>query len=521
MKGVDSMIRLGIVYEIHSNKVIVLTPDSEFLVIRRTKDMYLGQQVKFNIQDVKKTMKPVYKYASVASSIAAVFVLVFLYLRVPFYDNVYGYINVDVNPSIEFVVDKDFEVLQTKALNNDAKEIAKELNAKGKDAYSVINEFVDKCEDYGYIDSKEDNVVIVSASINDKSMKYFKKSEDDKDLDKFLININQKIDSENEEDINSRVIKVTPEDRKAAIKKNLSMGKYYLMEKARESGLDLSVEDLDKEKISDLLAAIDNEDAIITADATMDLKDKDTTESDYSEGEIKDENLQSVVTPTAKTNAEPSPTTQTTIEPTAKPTKIPTTKPTANPIDGQKVAIATPKVEANHTVKPITTVKKVDNVANEGALKIQLQSLEKSLKCQIISSKIHIINTSGDDIDLSKVKARYYFTKEGRADLEPAVYSYNKASLKDKNYFKQESTSEVKISFHKISGELMYMEIGFTSGVLKKNEYVNVMTAFNNEQWDRLDQSDDYSYIKNSDTLEVTKKVTGYISDKLVWGLEP
>lgn len=514
MKGVYSLIRLGIVYEIHSNKVVVLTPDSEFLVIKRTKDMCLGQQVKFNIQDVKKTMKPVYKYASIASSIAAVFILVFMYLRVPFYDNVYGYINVDINPSIEFVVDKDFEVLQSKALNDDAKAIVKGLDVKGKDIYSVINDFIDNCEDYGYIDTKEDNVVLVSASVHDKSMKFFKSIDDDTELENFLISINKKINSNNDKDISGRVIKVSPEDRKAAVKNNLSMGKYYLMEKAKASGLDLSVEDMNKEKISDLLSAIDNKGSIITSEATMALQDQDetTTDSDKDNIEPTKEASEPLATPTAKIKSEPA------VVPTSKPSVKPT-EPKTKPTEEQKVVINTPTVQEVRTAEPSATSNN-DTEINQGKLNIKLLSVEKDLKCSIINSEMHIINNSDEDIDLRDVTVRYYFTREGRADMQAAVYSYSKERMDGKN-FKQGNSNDVKISFHHVTSSNMYMEIGFSSGVLKKNEYAFVNAAFNNDQWYEMNQNNDYSYIENSNKHVLTTKVTGYISGRLVWGKEP
>ena len=512
MKGVDSMVRLGIVYEIHSNKVVVLTPDSEFLVIKRSRDMYIGQQVKFHIQDVRKMMKPMNKQASIAASIAAVLVLVFMFSRVPYIGNVYGYIHVDVNPSIEFVVDKEFEVLQTKALNEDAGTIAKELEAKGKDAYSVIAEFMDKCEDYGYIIPEENNVILVSASLNGKNKGNSRNSKDDKVIDAFLLDINKKLNSKKDEDITSRVIKVTPEQRKAAAENKLSMGKYYLIEKARENGVELSVEDLDKDKISDLLAAIDNNNGvIITSDATMDLDKDNTTNVDKTEVEPTKEVSGTIATPTAKVASKP----------TAKDAVKPTATPAVKPTDEQKVVLSKPTDAVDNVVMPTAEVEEVDNTAKNDSLKIKLLSIERSLKCQIISSKVHIVNTTGTDIDLSKVKARYYFTKEGKSDLESAVYVYGKGNLNNKNYFKQESTGEVKISFHELSGSEMYMEIGFNSGVLKKAEYAYVMVAFNNEDWKTLDQSNDYSYLSNEDKLQETEKVTGYISDKLVWGIEP
>nr|6IVS_A Chain A, Anti-sigma-I factor RsgI1 [Acetivibrio thermocellus ATCC 27405]6IVU_A Chain A, Anti-sigma-I factor RsgI1 [Acetivibrio thermocellus ATCC 27405] len=47
-----SMNRLGIIYEIQGMKAVVLTSEGEFLIIRRRKDMKVGQQVSFENEDI-------------------------------------------------------------------------------------------------------------------------------------------------------------------------------------------------------------------------------------------------------------------------------------------------------------------------------------------------------------------------------------------------------------------------------------------------------------------------------------
>lgn len=515
------MVRLGIVYEIHRNKAVVLTPDSEFLVIKRTKDMYLGQQVKFHIQDVKKSMKTMYRHISITSSVAAAFILAFLYFKVPFYGSVFGYINVDVNPSIELVVDKDFEVLQAKALNDDAKKISKEIKAKGKDAYSYINDFLDKCEEYGYINPEEENVVLVSASIDDS----LESSLDDRELDKFLADINKMINSDDNDNITSKAIKVSPEYRKEAIKNKLSIGKYYLLERAKAIGIDLSVEGLDDEKVTEILAAIDKQLDSLRKEVSTDIKDEKTSETDnnLTEEPIDKEQVPAVqVTPAPTILPAVDPTTNTPPEQPLKTADNNDNKPQKDQI----VATTEPK-EQN---KPKPTAKKTDNTAKnndnkdavkDGGLKIRLLSREKQKEHWFIDSDFHIINTSGKDIDLTKVKVRYYFTHEGRADMVGKVNNYSKLRTKDDSFVEQRSDTEVKISFHKVSGMDMYMEIEFNTGVLKKGEYLFIDTATNNTEWYQMDQTNDYSYIPNCERFEVTEKVTAYISDKLVWGKEP
>jgi hypothetical protein len=522
------MVRLGLVYEIYANKAVVLTPDSEFLVIKRAKGMYVGQQVKFNIRDVKKSIKPIYKYTSIASSIAAVFVFAFIFFRISVFSNVYGFVNVDINPSIEFSIDKDFEVLGTKALNDDAKAIVKDLDTKGKDVYSAIKMVLQKSEDFGYIKLKDKNVILVAASLNDKSMKYSKDElNKENGIEEFLHNVNKKINGEGAEYIACKLINVTPEERKEAEKNDISMGKYYLMEKAKEIGMDVSIDEIKSEKISDLLAAID---AKTSANAKLEAAQNTKQEANANSTDVKstptknDSSITATTTkPVGKTTAKPK--TEQTSKPivvtTAKPQSIPTAEPKAEPTKNPTVVITEPVAPTEKVVTSSSPQKNRDDEIKNKDLKVRLISLERGPTSQFVNSRIQIINTGEADINLSDVKARYYFNKDSNADLKAAVYTYSKGSVKDKNYFVQESTTEVKVRFEKISGFEMYMEIGFSSGVLKKGQYAYVNIAFNKTDWSAFDQSNDYSYMSRGDNFQDCERMTAYISDTLVWGIEP
>lgn len=507
MKGVDSMVRLGIVYEIHSSKAVVMTPDSEFLVIKRTRDMYVGQQVKFNIQDVRKTMKPVYKHASIASSIAAAFILVFMFFRISFNDNIYGYISVDINPSIEFSVDKEFEVIEAKALNVDGEVIVNELDAKGKNVYDVIEDILDESETQGYIKQDKNNIVLVSVSLNDKNREYSKnRSDDERELEGFLLELDEKLNSENTDYIKGRVIKVSPEERKAAEEKELSMGKYYLMEKAKESGVGLSSGELQTKEISDLLAAIYANNS--------DIADPEPTPN-VQQGEVE---------ATSSADSETVPANGKIASPTPSKTEKPTVKPNLTTPTAAKHDDAKPKPTASDSKVATATPEKAQNSEKSG-LKLQILSDEKQEKCKIISSTIKVFNTGETDIDLSEIKVRYYFTKENNTDrkekntnLVSAVYNYSKGKG---SYCMQQTSKDVVISFHEVSGTKTYMEIGFQTGILKKGEYAHVKSGFNKNDWSDFDQNNDYSFMANGQDFQDSKNITAYISDTLVWGIAP
>ncbi len=509
------MVRLGIVYEIHNNKAVVMTPDSEFIVIKRTRDMYVGQQVKFNIQDIRKTMKPVHKYASIVSSVAAAFILVSMFFRIAFNDKAYGFVSVDINPSIEFSFDKDFDVLETKALNSDGEVIVNKLDAEGKDVYNVIKDILEESETHGYIKQDKSNVVLVSVSLNDKSKEYSRnRITEGRELEGFLLDLDKRLNSENSDYIKGRVIKVTPEERKAAEEKDLSMGEYYLLEKAKESGVVLASEELQNQEIAYLLSTIYANNITIATHGPS---------PDGQQGKAEDESTPKVTTGT-ENEVIATPTAKATEKPTAKPTE----KPATQTATAKKQDTANSAPSASKSDKPKTTTENGGQSTESSGLKLQISSIDNDDGNKIISSRIKVINTGKNDIDLSKVKVRYYFTKENKShkdgrnvNLVPSVYNYSMGRVNDPGYCVQQTTKDVVISFHEVSGTNMYMEIGFQTGILKKGEYAYVMSAFNKDDWSSFEETNDYSYTVIGDKFQDSKYITAYISDTLVWGVTP
>ncbi|MFZ5986509.1 MAG: anti-sigma-I factor RsgI family protein [Bacillota bacterium] len=503
------MSEIGIVYEIQENKAIVLTPESEFVAIKSRNDMFLGQQVIFDNKDIYNLRKNYFKHASVISSVAAVFVLLFLLFRPSHYeDKVYGFIDIDINPSVQFVIDDDYKLIEAMPLNDDARLVMKGLEIKDKHVKNVILQLVDNSIALGFIDKKDKNIVLISAVLNDKNKEVkSNKSEEDKRLDTLLNDISNEVNEFDESHgVSSRTLKATLEERKEALERNLSMGKYRLYLEAKEQQVDISFEEVYNMEVSDLLDSLkDNEyeEPMPTPVSTPTL---------YSTPSIT-----SVQTPvSAATAAAPQIQTPAAPKPTLPLIPTPTPMPTQTPIPVRTTEIKmtrlpdpTPTVEFLYTPTPERS--KTPPV-NSG-LKIQYYSIDKRIDTQGINYSFRMLNTGNDTIDLKDVKVRYYFKEEVNKPLNFAIYFYSSGEK-----------SDVHGKFHNISGNSganKYLEIAFDSGSVKPGEMVYVGGAFYRDDWSRFDQSNDYSFNPTDDTYVDWKRMTAYISGDLVWGIEP
>ncbi len=64
----------------------------------------------------------------------------------------YNYVQLEVNPRIEFVLDKKFDVVSVSPLNDDARIVLSDLDLVGLDIEEASNIFLDECAKTGFID---------------------------------------------------------------------------------------------------------------------------------------------------------------------------------------------------------------------------------------------------------------------------------------------------------------------------------------------------------------------------------
>ncbi len=64
----------------------------------------------------------------------------------------YNYVQLEVNPKVEFIVDKNFKVVSYRPLNNDGLVVLANENLKGMDIEDACVKYLDICARLGYID---------------------------------------------------------------------------------------------------------------------------------------------------------------------------------------------------------------------------------------------------------------------------------------------------------------------------------------------------------------------------------
>ncbi|MFW6284735.1 MAG: anti-sigma-I factor RsgI family protein, partial [Bacillota bacterium] len=79
------------------------------------------------------------------------------------------YLTVDINPSVEFIVNEDDEIESYTALNEDGEVVIADLDLEGKDYDEAMDLYLEEATELGYIDvDADDNAVQISTNEDDE-----------------------------------------------------------------------------------------------------------------------------------------------------------------------------------------------------------------------------------------------------------------------------------------------------------------------------------------------------------------
>ena len=318
------MVFAGTIIEINDNKTYIMTMDLDVVALRTKDEYFLGKTISFSKKDEIKQVDYLKLVKSpITMVLAASF---FLFILTTFFiingkkeptqfDNIAtAIVSVDINPSVEFEVNKDNKIVSITTYNDEGKEISSELNLEGKDLKQGIEEFINKAKEKNYYGSEKASVFI-SVYLLDSNKNSSDYENTNSDLDNSLA-----VDMENlkaiEEDEIIVVVYVNDDmiSQQAKIN-NISMGKQILLNYAKENNFDLDLDKISQMSIREILKVLN----ISALDINKILEEKNSTDTSNQ--------ANSDVEPTTQ---KPSETTQEPSETTQKPTteKPTTQKPT-------------------------------------------------------------------------------------------------------------------------------------------------------------------------------------------------
>ena len=248
--------------ETDKNKTYVFTLDCDIVALKTKQEYFIGQQVSFQKRDVYRASNIIdfssAKNFRIISTIAAIFVLAILIAGGAFYlgrgtaggfdKTVKALVSVDINPSIEFEINKDDEIISVNCYNKEGQEIIDSLDFRGMVLQEGVNEVVAAAKELGYI-NEDVNIVLVSGTLYG--------DDGDNSYASQLKKVLQGLQGSSGE---ASIMAVYVEDSSVfdlAQENDISIGKALLYQYAVKQGLNVSLNDIKNSSITQLLTLMD------------------------------------------------------------------------------------------------------------------------------------------------------------------------------------------------------------------------------------------------------------------------
>jgi len=575
------MYSIGIVLKIKGKKSIIATEDGTFIEINTREGMFLGQKIIYSQQEIIQKRKNDLSHALPAiASIAALFILMFSYFKFFYLGAPFAYVDIDINPSMEFAVDNKGIVISEQPLNDEAENLMTGVTYEGKHIENAIVDLIKRSKEHGYLnDDGEKDIILISAAIanrkevNDNDYRITK--EIIYNLRADLARLNQNIDM--------RFVEVSADLRKRASKSKLSMGRYLIYEKALQEGKHISLdtislaslEDLLKENGLGLYGVIEpintfkplpsdgfnestpaGEDENTTPTENTNLNPTPTEKISLTTTPTKEYEYTPTATakyePTSTKKHDPTPTTTKKHESTPTPTKKHDLTPTAT-----KKHESTPTPTKKHELTPTATNKHEStptptNKINTTSTKKNESTPKATKEYGPTPTVTKILKPTATQASVGKheIKVQFYSNNE----VTPTTWIFlrirventgstalNLSDLKLRYYYTVDGYSDqvficdwASVGAHNVTGrfEMMssprpgadtFLEIGFgkNSGVLEPGRSVDMNIRYSKSDQTEYNQEDDYSFRATKYVFEDWDRITAYVSGVLRWGKEP
>lgn len=202
-------------------------------------------------QVVVPRKRPQFQIACVMAAVCLVFLSVF-YLAQPKVDSI---VSIDVNPSIELTIDQNDRVIKSRASNDDAAVILKNMNLRDKDLQEATGSIVNELLEHGYLSkNSKDNAILISVASRSGGQSPTQLQE------KMADGIENVLKENNASATVLRQMDTLSDDlQKFASANKVSLGKADLVRKLTEQDSSLDAEALCKMSLKDLNKLMENE----------------------------------------------------------------------------------------------------------------------------------------------------------------------------------------------------------------------------------------------------------------------
>ncbi len=154
--------------EVKNDGIILLTDSGEFKKVKRPKE-YIGVGHEYDSRNYTHKLD-----ISILKNRRLALAMLLLLFMIPSavsyaYFQPYGYINIDINPSIEITYNVFDRVIDVKSINDDGKIVMEEdLHISNKKTNDALENIIEKSKELGFISKEKENIVLITVTSKNK-----------------------------------------------------------------------------------------------------------------------------------------------------------------------------------------------------------------------------------------------------------------------------------------------------------------------------------------------------------------
>jgi hypothetical protein len=330
----------GLIMDISQHTVTVLTRNNEFYKLKRKPTMYKSQEIEFKKSDIINLVYYMKRLSVAAACFALILTGMIFGDVIPAWNannsDVFGYVSLDVNPSIEFEIDKEQKILGVSYLEGLADNIEEDLNLKGMEISEGLFKVIGYYNQKSILSDSKENYVLLAGAVNDKNKIVRKNIQE---AEKKIINSLESYRNKVQEDfqrINMIVIESNSEHMKLSKENHISMGKYTIFTEINQIKDDISIEEFKELSLKDII-----EEYMKLPKNHLDSEEEVESTPDVATTPENTPAPDTTIMPTEEVVSTPTPSATSTQMPTQTPTRTPT--PSATPV-ATSIVTSTPSV---------------------------------------------------------------------------------------------------------------------------------------------------------------------------------
>lgn len=237
----------GVVVEIEGNEMIVVDKEGHFKKLKYVEGYRIGQEIDLRIIPMAKYKPIVQRMAAVA----AIFIIVLGFGLYSYYSP-YSYISMDINPSVEIVLNRYERVLDVQPLNDDGKIIVnQQYKFMHKQVDEVISQLIDNAHQKNYLKNGIDNEIFITVSAP--------KAKVAQKIGQYVQEYAAAEVTQNHIEANIAVESVTIQKHIQASKEHISAGKLLLLEQLQQVLPTATIDDIKGKSVKDIIQNIKEE----------------------------------------------------------------------------------------------------------------------------------------------------------------------------------------------------------------------------------------------------------------------